>query len=222
MNPKQKYIISAVFGVLFIGLIILLRTVDVDAIGPEGSKVGFAGLNGAVAKNIGYNEVWYNLTQMLGYAALVLAGGVAVVGLIQLIRRKSILKVDINILFTGGLYVIVIALYILFNKVAVNYRPVMLPGETKLEPSFPSSHTMLACVVMGSVILLIPKYVKSVTVKWAAVTVLALAMMLTVVGRLLSGAHWLTDIAGGVILSICLLSLYSAVMDQFGPEKSQE
>ena len=117
---------------------------------------------------------------------------------------------------------IVIIIYILFNKIAVNYRPVILPDEGKLEPSFPSSHTMLACVVMGSVILLIPQYVKSVTVKWAAVTVLALAIMLTVVGRLLSGAHWLTDIAGGVMISICLLSLCSAVMDQFGPQKSTE
>ena len=222
MKPKHKYIIAVVFGVLFLGFIVLLRTVDVDAIGPEGTKVGFAGLNGAVAKTFGYNEVWYRLTQLLGYASLALAGGVAIVGLVQLIQRKSLLKVDINLLFTGGLYIIVLIIYVLFSKIAVNYRPVILPDEGKLEPSFPSSHTMLACVVMGSVILLIPKYVKSVTVKWAAVTVLALAMMLTVVGRLLSGAHWLTDIAGGVMISICLLSLYSAIMDQYGPNNSME
>ena len=222
MKTSVKYVMSGVFMALFLLLIVLTKCVDVDSIGPNGTKVGFAGLNRAVAKSLVYNKTWYQITELLGYAALGCAGVFAVMGLIQLVQRHSLFKVDMNLLLAGGLYLIVISLYVFFNKVAVNYRPVLTPGEKELEASFPSSHTMLACVVFGSAFLLIPRYIRTDGLKWILFTILALAMMLTVVGRILAGVHWLTDIFGGVLISVSLLMLFSGLLDRFGTTLKNE
>lgn len=222
MKNKMKVCLGGISGALFVLLILLVRTVDVDAIGPEGSSVGFSKINGAVKDTFSYNETWYKITQYLGYAALAIAGGFALLGLVQLIRRKSFFKVDKNIIALGVLFAVVIILYVMFNKIAVNYRPVILPDEGVLEASFPSSHTVLTCVVMGGAMLQLPYYVKNQGLRLALNTILALIILLTVGGRLVSGAHWLTDILGGVLLSGCLLFVFSGVLDKIESTEKQE
>lgn len=222
MKNKMKVCLGGISGALFVLLILLVRTVDVDAIGPEGSSVGFSKINGAVKDTFSYNETWYKITQYLGYAALAIAGGFALLGLVQLIRRKSFFKVDKNIIALGVLFAVVIILYVMFNKIAVNYRPVILPDEGVLEASFPSSHTVLTCVVMGGAMLQLPYYVKNQGLRLALNTILALIILLTVGGRLVSGAHWLTDILGGILLSGCLLFVFSGVLDKIESTEKQE
>ncbi|MBO6162715.1 MAG: phosphatase PAP2 family protein [Eubacterium sp.] len=218
----MKFCLGGISGALFVLLILLVRTVDVDAIGPEGSSVGFSKINGAVKDTFSYNETWYKITQYLGYAALAIAGGFALLGLVQLIRRKSLFKVDKNIIALGVLFTVVIILYVMFNKIAVNYRPVILPDEGVLEASYPSSHSVLTCVVMGGAMLQLPYYVKNQGLRLALNTILALIILLTVGGRLVSGAHWLTDILGGVLLSGCLLFVFSGVLDKIESTEKQE
>lgn len=222
MKNKMKFCLGGISGALFVLLILLVRTVDVDAIGPEGSSVGFSKINGAVKDTFSYNETWYKITQYLGYAALAIAGGFALLGLVQLIRRKSFFQVDKNIIALGVLFTVVIILYVMFNKIAVNYRPVILPEEGVLEASYPSSHTVLTCVVMGGAMLQLPYYVKNQGLRLALNTILALIILLTVGGRLVSGAHWLTDILGGVLLSVCLLFVFSGVLDKIESTEKQE
>lgn len=222
MKNKMKFCLGGISGALFVLLILLVRTVDVDAIGPEGSSVGFSKINGAVKDTFSYNETWYKITQYLGYAALAIAGGFALLGLVQLIRRKSLFKVDKNIIALGVLFAVVIILYVMFNKIAVNYRPVILPDEGVLEASYPSSHTVLTCVVMGGTMLQLPYYIKNQGLRLALNTILALIILLTVGGRLVSGAHWLTDILGGILLSSCLLFVFSGVLDKIESTEKQE
>ena len=222
MKNKMKFCLGGISGALFVLLILLVRTVDVDAIGPEGSSVGFSKINGAVKDTFSYNETWYKITQYLGYAALAIAGGFALLGLVQLIRRKSLFKVDKNIIALGVLFALVIILYVMFNKIAVNYRPVILPDEGVLEASYPSSHTVLTCVVMGGTMLQLPYYIKNQGLRLALNTILALIILLTVGGRLVSGAHWLTDILGGILLSGCLLFVFSGVLDKIESTEKQE
>ena len=120
--------------------------IDVRAIGPRESSVGFATLNGYVHNLTGVNMTLYVVTDCLGLVPIGVAFGFAVLGLVQWIKRKSLLKVDRSILTLGGFYIVVMAVYILFEIVVINYRPTLINGY--LEASYPSSTTMLVMCVM--------------------------------------------------------------------------
>lgn len=212
-NSKiSNYMVSAITFALFIILIILVKTVDVAAIGPAGTKIGLSGVNSAVHELFGLNMVWYDITKYLGAFAILVALGFVGMGMWQLISRKSVAKVDREILILGGLYAVVVALYALFEVVIINYRPVIMPDSTNPEASFPSSHTMLICVVIGSAVMLTDKYIKNDRLCLLLKALGYAIIIITVIGRLICGVHWLTDIIGGVLISISLLSLYSSLI----------
>ena len=200
-------------------LIILLRFIDVRSIGPEGTSIGLSNLNGFVFDMTGVNMIWYNITDWLGITAILVAFVFAVTGLVQLIKRRSLLKVDKEILVLGIFYILVIGIYLLFEKVIVNYRPVIMPGCQYPEASFPSSHTMLVCVIMGSAIMLISRYIKKKTLCRALQVICAVIIGVTVIGRLLSGVHWFTDIIGGILISTALLALFLGITEKLNNHK---
>lgn len=214
---KRKVIAAVISGTMFIALIVLLKTYDVQPIGPEGTSVGFSHLNQTVHDITGVNLLWYDCTDYLGYAALCICALFGLAGLIQLIRRRSLLKVDRTILGLGVLYAVVIALYVLFEKVVINYRPIIMPEASAPEASFPSSHTMLIITVMGSAMMAAGYYLRNSGVKALVRIVCTAVIIVTVAGRLYSGVHWFTDIVGGILLSFTLLMLFSAFAI---PEKS--
>ena len=210
---KKKFVTAAVCFGLFLVLILLVKTVDVAAVGPEGTEIGLSKLNVAVHNLFGENLGWYKVTNILGYIAILIALGFAAIGGLQLIYRRSILKVDKEILLLGVLYVITLCFYILFEKVVVNYRPILMPGGEGPEASFPSSHTVLSCVILGSGLGLVKKYAKkNKTVQLVLTVVFAVLLALIVAGRLLSGVHWFTDIIGGLLLSAALLNAYDGLL----------
>ena len=126
---KKKMLMMCVFAVLFILLMVLVRVADVAAIGPEGTKIGLSGLNRAVHEATGVNMRWYEATELLGYFSIFVAILFALLGLAQWIRRRSLMKVDGEILSLGILFVLVAVLYVFFEKVIINYRPVIMPGD---------------------------------------------------------------------------------------------
>ena len=204
---------SAGCGVLTVLLIILLRFVDVREIGPAGTGIGLSHLNQFFFDLTGLNIVWYDITDWLGLIAIAAAFVFAVAGLVQLIKRKSLLKVDKEILFLGALYIVVIGLYFLFEKVIVNYRPVIMPGSSHPEASFPSSHTMIVCIIMGSAVMMIKKYIKKKSLQRVLAVFCYAIIAVTVIGRLIAGVHWFTDILGGILISISLLLLFSVMIN---------
>ena len=217
MNKKKRNIlictILALFAVLFT---ISVKVVDVKAIGANESSVGFATINQFVFEMIGVNMTWYHITDWLGIAPIVMAMIYAIVGAIQLIKRRSIFKVDKEIILLGIFYIIVIALYIFFEKVVINYRPILMNGF--LEASYPSSHTLITICLCGSAIMVNRKLFNNKITKIANV-LSAIIIIVTVVGRLISGVHWFTDILGGILISIALLmSIYTLIYSL----KSQE
>lgn len=214
MNRTMCKILAALFGAMFILTLILVLTVDVRAIGPKGTSIGLSTLNEEFHELTGENMFWYKVTEFLGIFSLAVAGFVAAIGLYQLITRRSIKKVDREIITAGILYAVMFFFYIFFDKVVINYRPVIMSGETEVEPSFPSSHTMLVIVVLGSAILLILSYIKDIRIKSSAISVLLILTAITVIGRLVCGVHWMSDIFAGVFLSLALLSLYAAYMKE--------
>jgi undecaprenyl-diphosphatase len=198
---------------LFLLLILLVKVVDVAAVGPEGTKIGLSKLNVGIHEMFGEHLSWYTFTNVLGILAILVACCFAVIGGVQLIYRRSLMKVDKEILLLGCLYIVTLALYVFFEKVIVNYRPMLMPGGEGPEASFPSSHTMLVCVIMGSGLRLLKKYTKkNQTLQLVLTVVFCLILALTVAGRLLSGVHWFTDVLGGLLLSAALLNGYEGLL----------
>lgn len=212
----KRIITALVSGALFAVLIVMLKKYDVAAIGPNGTSVGFSTINKAVHDLTGVHMTWYTITDIFGYLAICICALFGLIGLAQLIRRKSLMKVDRTILGLGVLYVVVIGLYVMFEKVIINYRPVIMPGETAPEASFPSSHTMLIITVMASASLVIGQYVSNRSTANIIRIVCAAVIAVTVLGRLYCGVHWFTDIIGGILLSITLVELFAAFLDQYG------
>lgn len=187
----------------------LLSFVDVATIGPRDSKVGFSTVNGWFHNLTGTNMTLYDITDWLGLVPIFCALGFAVLGLVQWIKRKSFLKVDYSILALGVFYIVVMLVYILFEYVVINYRPVLINGY--LEASYPSSTTMLVLCVMPTAIMQFNARIKNAALRRGVATVIGLFIVFMVVGRLVSGVHWITDIIGGVLISAGFVMIYSAV-----------
>lgn len=174
------------------------------------SEVGFAGINQAVFKAIGENPFWYDFTEFLGMIALCIAGIFALIGLFQLATHKRFWAVDRELFLLGVFYVLVALFYVLFKFIVVNYRPVLVGGA--LEASYPSSHTMLACCIFVTAPFACGHCMES-RVTYLTISVLCFFFaLITVIGRLLSGVHWLTDIVGALLLSASLILLYIAAL----------
>ena len=223
MQKKLKKYLIITGGLFFIFILftVIVKTVDVQPVGPDHSKVGLASVNQCVFKFFGVNLLWYDITDWFGVFAIVIALGFAVLGLFQLIKRKSIKKVDSRILLLGVFYVTVLAVYVFFEVVVVNYRPIIL--SESLEASFPSSHVMFVNCIMSTAMLQFHYYLRERKVwLWISDIVSALIMLATVIGRLISGVHWFTDIVAGILLSSALIVLYCTALLYFEPGKRVE
>ena len=207
MNKQNKKYLSA--AVLLLAAFVLWTAavciVDLQPIGPEASVVGFAALNGFVHTLTGVHMALYDLTDLLSIIPLMIVLFFGLIGFIQLVKRKSLLKVDFDILVLGGFYIVVIGAFLLFEVLDINYRPVLIEGV--LEASYPSSTTMLALCVMPTAMLQLHARCKKCLIVQILLAVFTVFM---VVARLISGVHWFTDIVGGILLSGGLVLLYLA------------
>ena len=209
MNKKRNFCISISLILVAVVFTILVKVVDVKQVGVIGTSIGFATVNQLVFKSIGVNMIWYHITDCLGLVPIFMAMVYSLIGLIQLIKRKSLFKVDKEVILLGFFYIIVISIYIFFEKVIVNYRPILINGF--LEASYPSSHTLMTICLCGSSIIVNKKLFNNKITKFIDVLSLAI-IFITVIGRFISGVHWFTDIIGGILISIALLmSFYSAI-----------
>ena len=212
-NAKKYFIFGAISFVLFAVLTVLVKTVDVRAVGPMGSEIGLSEINTYFRDLIGVNMKLYDVTELLGYLAIAVAVYFAGFGVGQLAKRKSIKAVDPDIIVLGGFFAVVICAYVFFEIVVINYRPIITEG--KLEASFPSSHTMLSFCVFGGAIHQLLNRISNKALRVVSVSVCAVLIAATVVGRLLSGVHWFTDIIAGAALSVSLLLFYIGACKAF-------
>lgn len=215
---KTKRIVSA--GILLLTAFavwtFLIQTVDVQQIGPRQSAVGFATVNGWFHRLTNVHWMLYTLTDWLGLVPIVVCLLFACVGLAQLVQRRSLLKVDLDLFLLGVYYVLVIFAYLLFEMVPLNYRPVLIEGI--LEASYPSSTTLLVLSVMPTLHFQAERRLKNSALRHCIKVLTVLFSVFMVVGRLLSGAHWLTDIVGAIFLSGGLFLLYKASVLRFCKE----
>lgn len=211
MKKTTFYFYRAV-GLLaaFILWTVALGFVDVQAIGPRGSVVGFATINGWVHDFTGVHMRLYTVTDWLGLVPIGFCMGFALLGVTQWITRKRLARVDADLFVLGGFYVVVLAVYLFFETVVVNVRPVLIDGC--LETSYPSSTTLLVLCVMPTAVMQLRGRLPNVLCRrWVCGALWAFVAFM-VAGRLLSGVHWVSDIVGGGLLSAGLVQLYGGIV----------
>ncbi len=209
---RKCFLLAGVFLFLFLLLTFLVMKVDVQPIGPNGSTVGLATINGAVFESCGSNPIWYTVSEGMGIVSLLVAAGFAGLALWQWISRKSLKKVDLNLYLLAALYVVMMACYVLFEIVVINCRPILMDGV--LEASYPSSHTILVCVIMLSAVFQIKFRVKNRPLRFGLQAGCCVVLILTALGRILAGVHWYTDVLAAILLSGCLVFAYQGLVIQ--------
>lgn len=212
-NGKWYLLIGSVFLVAFVIWTALIQVADVQSRGQNGTNIGFATLNCWFHRLTDVNLTIYTITDWMGLIPIVVCLIFAGMGLVQLIKRRSLFRVDPDIIILGVYYVVVILAYAVFEIIPINYRPILINGV--MEASYPSSTTLLVLCVMPTLIEQTQRRMTSSVWK-IIITVLSVAFsVFMVIGRLISGVHWFTDIVGGILLSVGLFSIYHGAVILF-------
>ncbi len=219
MKWKRLLCVGTGLLLLFVLWTVLIQCVDVQAVGPEDTKVGFASLNAWFHHLTGVNMTLYTITDWLGLVPIVICGCFGILGLRQWIGRKKLFQVDWDILILGAYYLLVIAFYLLFETIPINYRPVLINGY--LEASYPSSTTLLVLSVMPTLMFQTDRRSGNRTLRNLVAFFSVLFSLFMVVGRLISGVHWATDIVGSILLSTGLFLLYRAAVAYTDQKKKE-
>lgn len=213
---KKELLSGIVLLSAFVLWTMLIQLVDVQNVGQNGTSVGFATFNVWFHRMTGVHMLIYTITDWLGLVPIIVCMCFGVLGFAQLVKRRSLLKVDPDILLLGVYYVLVILGYLLFEMVPINFRPILIDGN--LEASYPSSTTLLVLSVMPTLQYQADRRIRNTAAKAITVFVLAFSTFM-VIGRLISGVHWATDIVGSVFLSFGLYMIYRFVTDYVGQRK---
>lgn len=207
-NGKKILSVGMIMMVVFAVWTALIQMVDVQPVGQKGTNVGFASLNCWFHKLTGVHMAIYTVTDWLGLVPIficVLFGGI---GLVQLVKRRNLFKVDLDIILLGIYYIIVIFGYIIFEMIPINYRPILIEGF--MEASYPSSTTLLVLSVMPTLSFQVNRRINNNAVKNGINIFVIMFSLFMVIGRTVAGVHWLTDIIGSVILSTGLFLIYKS------------
>ncbi|MDD6806386.1 MAG: phosphatase PAP2 family protein [Clostridiales bacterium] len=209
-SKKKSLLMGSISLAMFAVWTVLILTVDVQPLGQNGTSIGFATFNCWFHHFTGVNMAIYTITDWMGLVPVVICLIFAGIGLVQLIKRRSIFRVDADIMILGVYFVIVFLAYTIFEIIPINYRPILIEG--RMEASYPSSTTLLVLSVMPALVEQIKRRLSGIRVK-QIITIAAIAFsVFMVTGRLISGVHWFTDIVGGELLSVGLYMLYKAAV----------
>ena len=215
---KRLLYIGNILIACFIIWTILIQKVDVQPLGVNGTDIGFATLNCWFHELTGVHMRIYTVTDWMGLVPIFICMIFCGIGCVQLIKRRNPLKVDYDIIFLGVYYILVILGYLIFEMIPINYRPILIEGF--MEASYPSSTTLLVLGVMPTVMEQVDRRVENLIVKNIIKVLATCFSVFMVLGRLISGVHWLTDIVGAIMLSTGLFCIYkSAVLLCYKGEK---
>ena len=193
-SEKKSLLMGSISLAMFAVWTVLILTVDVQPLGQNGTSIGFATFNCWFHHFTGVNMAIYTITDWMGLVPVVICLIFAGIGLVQLIKRRSLFRVDADIMIFGVYFVIVFLAYAIFEIIPINYRPILIEG--RMEASYPSSTTLLVLSVMPALVEQIQRRLSGIRVK-QIITIAAIAFsVFMVTGRLISGVHWFTEYIG--------------------------
>lgn len=211
---KRILFVGSLLLACFIVWTILIQIIDVQPIGQNGTDIGFATFNHWFHELTGVHMELYIITDWLGLVPIAVCIGFAGMGLVQWMQRKSLLRVDYDILFLGIYYAVVLFVYLLFETIPINYRPILIEGI--MEVSYPSSTTLLVLCVMTTLVEQIKRRFKQdMTKQVISMSVFCFSLFM-LLGRLVSGVHWFTDIIGSIMLGTGLFCIYKSLVLLWG------
>ena len=202
MKKHLLLITSLSLLLIFIVFTILVKTVDVHYIYNR-TYLGFYSLNihfGDWALNFGKYEFMQKMSSIILYVSIGYSGLLAIAGIVDLIKKKSLKTVDKRFYLLLGGYILVALLYLFFELVKVNYSPDSYANH--LKASYPSSHVFIGCSLFllnsyTAIKLLNPEKKWLTYLVYGATILICLLLIFT---RSLSIKHWLTDIIASILL----------------------
>ena len=212
MSKRKCVLTSVVFIISFIVWTLLVCVVDVRNVGVNNTNIGFSTINKYFHEFTGVHMKLYNITDWLGLVPIVIVILFAIVGFVQLIKRKKLKKVDVDIFLLGIFYILTMFIFILFEFIVINYRPILINGN--LEASYPSSTTLLVMCVMPTTLYQVKKRIYNNLFKNILIVIITFFTVFMVFARLISGVHWITDIIGGALISIGLVATYKCLLQK--------
>ena len=216
-NGKKQLILGITLLVVFAIWTCLIQCVDVQSAGPKDTEIGFATFNCWFHRMTGVHKAIYMITDWVGLVPIFVCTAFGGVGFVQLIKRKSLFKVDRDLVFLGIYYAVVIFCYLIFEMIPINYRPILMDGM--LEASYPSSTTLLVLSVMPTLVYQVSRRNTNLLFRRCMSVMSIIFSTFMVIGRSVAGVHWFTDIIGAVILSTGLYCLYKAMVLIFCTDK---
>ncbi|MBQ2623278.1 phosphatase PAP2 family protein [Candidatus Saccharibacteria bacterium] len=146
---------------------------------------------------------WETITNIILISALITVGFFAVLGLYQWVTRKSLKKVDPEILWMPLPLLLMTIVYFIFIFFPVATRP-----NGSGESSFPSTHVMVVTTIYFMITIIIPKYIKSTAIQIALEFIIVIFISLTCTGRIMAELHSLWDVIGGIIFAFIFSEIY--------------
>lgn len=221
IRKEIKDLVIGLFTVIaFVFWTLMIKSIDVRSVGINGTDIGFADLNVLIHSSVGVNMTLYNITDWMGFVPVIICILFGFIGFIQLVKRRSLFKVDYDIIVSGVYYIIIILLYLFFEMYPINYRPILINGY--MEASYPSSTTLLVLSVMPTFVFLINRRLKNGIIKNIILNITIIFSVFTVIGRIISGVHWITDIIGSVLISTGLFFIYKSTVFIIDKNKSED
>ena len=202
---------TIIWGAAAVALTAAVGLIDVQGTS-VGKDVGFGTLNNVIFAFFGENEVWGKITDIL--LGVLIAS--AVIAIFWAAARwakegKDSKKMGKSLACFGVAGGVAAAIYLIFEKLLViNYSPVLEGG--KAVPSFPSTHVLVAVVLAMISAIILTSLLKKRVLRIAVNTILPTLMVWMMVGVILAGTGWFTDVIGGLLYGMTAVSLYQTLM----------
>ena len=211
------YVILGLSSLFLFVLLVILLNFDKAVIAESNEAVGMSHINNIVS----YKYVkWVDkLSDVFFYLTFIVVACAIGLGIYQLVKNKSLAKVDKEIIIFGVFLVIAVGLWLSFDYVfKLNIRP-----THEAKGSFPSTHVFLTTFfTLACHGYLCKKFKGNQLIKYLSLCVAIVFIVLMLITRVAAGMNYITDVTGGLFLGLSLYFLTFGISKYFVKEEQSE